>query len=221
PEPFDVAGYRASLPTPEENEAGQMVRGVWGRVESVMRDMHNSNDKRQRLFSEMDKVLHDGWPEGKKELGEWMDKQFAENWLQPLAPLPDLPTGMVVDPRLLTERELIKEQGKWGQAPGFCMVLAVRGLQQQAGGDPAVFVEHLRIALALSRNLQHHTPSGIALFVSRAMESIWPDAVDLWLRKLRWRPDLLRRTLQALIDHEASLPDQREPEKVDYLIARN
>jgi hypothetical protein len=221
PEPFDVAGYRASLPTPEENEAGKLIRGVWGRVEAVMRDLNNSRDPKPRLFPEVDKVLNDGWPEEKKELGEWMDKTFAENWLQPLAPLPDLPTGVVVDPRFMTERELSKEQGKWGQAAGFCTVLAARGLQQQARGDPAVFVEHLRIALALSRNLQHHAPSLIVLFQGRAMERFWPAAVDQWLKKLRGRPDLLRRALQALIDHEAKLPDEREPEKADYLIARN
>jgi hypothetical protein len=221
PEPFDVAGYRASLPTPEENEAGKLIRGVWGRAESVMRDMNNSRDPKPRLFPDVDKVLNDGWPEGKNELGEWIDKAFAENWLQPLAPLPELPTGVVVDPRFMTERDLSKEQGKWGQAPGFCTVLAARGLQQQARGDPAVFVEHLRIALALSRNLQHHAPSLIVFFEGRAMERFWPAAVDQWLKKLRGRPDLLKRALQALIDHEAKLPDEREPEKADYVIAWN
>jgi hypothetical protein len=222
PEPFDVAGYKASLPTPEENEAGQLIRSVWGRVESVMRDLNSSRDKKQPLNTQLlNTVLDDGWPAGNSEWSEWMDKTFAENWLQPLAPLPDLPTGMVVDPRFLTERELPKEQMKWGQAPGFGMVLAARGLQQQAGGDPAVFVEHLRIALALSRNLQHHAPSQIVFFEGRAMERIWPAAVDLWLKNLRGRPDLLRLALQTLIDHESRLPDEREPEKVDYLIARN
>ncbi len=221
PEPFDVAGYKASLPAPEENEAGQLIRGVWGRVESLMRDMNHSREPKARSFPEVDKVLHDGWPEGKSELGEWMDKTFAENWLQRLAPLPELPTGVVVDPRFMTERELSKDQGKWSQAPGFCTVLAARGLQQQVRGDPAVFVEHLRIALALSRNLQHHAPSPIFFFAGRNMESTWPAAVDQWLKRLRGRPDLLKRALQALIDHEAKLPDEREPEKADYLIARN
>ena len=222
PEPFDVAAYRASLPPPEENEAGQLIRGVWRRVESVMSDLNNPRDKKEPLkFGFLNKVLDDGWPEGKSEWSEWMDKTFAENWLQPLAPLPDLPTGMVVDPRFLTERDLFKEQIKWGQARDFGMVLAARGLQQEARGDPSVFVEHLRIALALSRNLQHHAPSPIFFFAGRNMESTWPAAVDQWLKKLRGRPDLLKRTLQALIDHEAKFPDEREPEKVDYLIARN
>lgn len=221
PEPFDVAGYKASLPPPEENEAGQLIRGVWGRVGSVISDMNVAPDKRQWVFSELNKVLNDGWPEGKSRLGEWLDKAFAENWLKPLASLPDLPTGMVVDPRFMTERELSKEQIKWGQAPGFGMVLAARGLQQEARGDPSVFVEHLRIALALSRNLQHHSPSLISFFAGRNMESDWPAVVDQWLKKLRGRPDLLRRTLQALIDHEARLPDEREPEKADYLSAQN
>jgi hypothetical protein len=221
PEPFDVAAYKASLPTPEENEAGQLIRSVLSRVESVMRDMNSPRDKKGPLFPELDKVVHDGWPEGESALGDWMDKTFAENWLQPLAPLPDLPTGMVVDPRFLTQREFFREQMKWDQAPAFGMVLAARGLQQEARGDPSVFVEHLRIALALSRNLQHHSSSPRFFFAGRNMGSTWPAAVTPWLKKLRGRPDLLRLALQALIDHESKLPDEREPEKVDYLVTRN
>lgn len=219
PEPFDVAAYKASLPPLEENEAGQLIRGAWGGIESVLVDMSNQHTKKKTLIQQCSEIVNDGWPAGKSQLGEWMDKAFADDWLQPLAPLPDLPLGMVPDARLLTQSS--RELNKWHSASNLSKVLAARGLQQQAHGDPAVFVEHMQIALALSRNLQHHAPSRIAVIDGRATTNIWPAAVDAWLKKLRERPNLLRRALQALIDHEAKLPDEREAEKADYLIARN
>lgn len=220
PEPFDVAAYKASLPTMEENEAGQLIRGSWGRVEAVMRDMNQeSRAPKKSLHQQCMEVAGKGWRDDKAELGKWLDKTFAENWLQQLAPLPDLPLGMVVNPGLLTQRD--KELSRWHPASTLSMVLVARGLQQQARGDPAAFEEDMRIALALSRNLQHHAPPNIALFVGRNMARPWPAAVDLWLKELRGRPDLLKRALETFLDHEAKVPDEDEPRRADYLIAQN
>lgn len=223
PDPFNVAEYTASLPAADENKAGQLIRGVWGKVESVMNARHDPRTNKM-LCTEWNDVLTEGWPKGESALGEWMDNIFAEDWLQPLASLPDLPLGMVVDPHLLTLRDLNRgDARKWGYAGEFSSLLAARGLQQQARGDPAVFVEHLRIALALSRNFRHHAPlDGIGtFFTGLAVERVWPSALDLWLKKLRGRPDLLQRTLQTLLDHEAQFPDEEESFRAMYLIFRN
>jgi hypothetical protein len=221
PEPFDVAAYTASIPTADENEAGQLIRSFWGKVDPVMSELRKSLGKKQPLSHELSNVLSDGWPDRPSELGDWMDKVFAEDWLQPLTALPDLPPGTVVDPRLLTLRDLDGENfRKWNSAGSLSMLLAARGLQQQARGDPAVFVQHLRIALALSRTLRHHMP--ILMFhIDDGVATLWPKAVDLWLRKLRGRPDLLRRALQTLLDYEAQLPDDEGPFRATYLVVRN
>ncbi|HTU20261.1 MAG TPA: ABC transporter permease [Gemmataceae bacterium] len=218
PEPFDVAAYKASLLFLEENQAGQRIRGAWGRVDTVLQDMSSQKTKKP-LIQQCFVVLNDGWPDGPSELGEWLDKTFADNWLQPLALLPDLPLGMVVDPRLLTEGS--SELNKWSAANLLSDLLAARGLQQQARGDPEVFVGHMRIALALSRNLQHNSPSSGPLWKGREVARSWPAAVDTWLKKLHGRSDLLQRALQVLMDHEAQLPDSDEPFQADYLLSRN
>jgi len=188
-----------------------------------MKELHQPRGKKQSLLHECNLVLSNGWPDGPSELGEWMDNVFAENWLQPLVPLPELPLGILADPHLLTLRDL--ERGdfdKWNDAGGLSSLLAARGLQQQARGDPAVFVEHMRIALALSRNLRHHSPTHRVTFsAARSAAMVWPTAVDRWLKKLRGRPDLLRRALQTLIDHETKLPDEEEFFRATYLVARN
>jgi hypothetical protein len=219
PEPFDVEAYKASLPPFEKNAAGQAIRGAWSRVEAVTRDMGTFGQSiKKSLYQQSEEVLKNGWPDGKLELGEWLDKTFAEDWLKPLVPLPDLPLGMVADPRLLDEDS--KEIVKWFNANELSKILAVRGLQQQARGDPAVFVEYMRIALALSRNLQHYAPFIVA-DTGRAAANVWPEAVDQWLRKLHGRPDLLARALQILADHEQQQPGEEEQFRADYLIARN
>lgn len=221
-EPFDVAAYKASLPTMDENKAGQLIRRFWGQVETAMNAMRDPRTNKP-LFPDWNKVVEDGWPAGKSELGEWMDKTFADDWLGPLAPLPDLPLGMVTDPHLLTLDDLTKSKDlpKWRHANDFSALLAVRGLQQQARGDPAVFVEHMRIALALSRNLQHHSPAFATIFMGRMTAKEWMTAVDSWLKKLRGRPELLRRALQTLIDQEAQQPAEEEEFRAMYLILRN
>ncbi len=225
PEPFDVAAYMASIPTTDENKAGQLIRHVWGHVETMMQNFYRTQDNmspRLLLDHQLNQVWKNGWPEGKVELGDWMDREFAQDWFQELVPLPDLPLGVVIDPHLLTLRDLNRREfSKWGYANGFSALLAARGLQQQARGDPAVFVEHMRIALALSCNLRHHSPPLGSFFSGQSVARIWPTAVDLWLKKLRGRPDLLRRALQTLIDHEAKLPDEQEQFRADYLIFRN
>jgi hypothetical protein len=221
PEPFDVAAYKATVPMVDENKAGQLIRSVWGKVESAMNAMHDPRT-RKPLFPDWDKVLEDGWPEGRSELGDWMDREFAQDWLQELVTLPDLPLGILIDPQLLTLRDLNKVDSRnWSFAGGFSALLAARGLQQQARGDPAVFVEHMRIALALSRNLEHHSSPSGTFFLGLHVARVWPAAVDLWLKKQRGRPDLLRRALQTLLDHEAKLPDEQEQFRADYLIIRN
>jgi hypothetical protein len=218
PEPFDVAAYKASLPKLEDDKAGQLIRGVSSHVESTIRTMHSPRDNMQPLNSELYKVLNEGWPEGNSDLGEWLDKTFAEDWVKELSPLPELPTGMVANPSLLTKHS--REHHRWDWALNFSAILLARGWQQQGRGDPSVFVDHLGIGLALSRNFQHHMSSSNSIGGEFAA-TLWQSAVDLWLKRLKGRPDLLKRALQILIDHEAKLPDGNEPEKVDYLIDLN
>jgi hypothetical protein len=98
--------------------------------------------------------------------------------------------------------------------------LAARGLQLQARGEPGAFVDNLHIGLALARNLQNHTPPDI-FHAGRAAERAWRDALDHWLEKLKGHPELLKRVLAILREHEAALPDEADPVKAEYLVHLN
>src|SRR5262249_34678710 len=111
PEPFNVAEYTASLPKMEDKDAGQLIRSTSSRIESMIRDINASMYKKDPSGQMIQMVLNDGWPEGKSELSEVLDKAFADDWLRELSPLPDLPTGMPADPHLLTLHS--RELSRW------------------------------------------------------------------------------------------------------------
>jgi hypothetical protein len=101
-------------------------------------------------------------------------------------------------------------------------LFAARGLQlQKIKDNPAVFVDHLAISLAIVRNLQNHNPSLSALYAEN-IESRQIDALTRWLEQLDGWPDLLARAAQALHQHRVWLPaDYHDQQLADYLIGLN
>ncbi len=162
-------------------------------------------------------TLERGWPKGKPELSAWLDAMCQDNWMAELTAVPDLPLGVLDDPRRLTMNSRLD---KLQPARLLALVLMVRGLQQQAAGHDEVFADNLRIGLAVSRNLQHDSPL-LTTLVGRAMESVCLSGLERWLEKLRGHPQLLKRVLRTLLRHEAELPDELQPLQAEYLSALN
>ena len=232
PQPFDVRAFAASVPTPENNTAGQRIRTAWTSVDTLVRLLGNRSQRplfpggqpggNDLLFQvQVFEAAERGWPAGKPELGEWLDREFGpdyrDRWYTPLAQAADMPLGAVVDVRNLN----ISDRGyHWSHALQLSHILAARGLQQQARGDSRTFVDNLRIGLALVRNLQHFAPPDIAR-CGTAAEVIWPIALDRWLEKekLQDHPELLRQVLAILTRHEAETPDPEESVRAGYLVA--
>lgn len=242
PDAFNMPAFVASLPSPEENKAGQDIRGAWGEVETMVKSLASTTSpkplfpdpaamngppavgkqKGEPLQNQIGQVADRGWPDGPSVLGDWLDRTFRgkPEWLARLADAADQPLGMVEDPRLLTI--LDNFMSKWPMASEVYSVLAARGLQQQTRGDHRSFVDHLRIGLALSRNLQHHAPQ-IPVFSGIRAEATWLPALDRWLEKLSGdgQAELLARVRRILAHHDAELPDLSETIKAEYLIALN
>jgi hypothetical protein len=98
-------------------------------------------------------------------------------------------------------------------------LLIARGLQQQHNGDPAAFIEKLRVGLALNRNMRQRTTQ-LSLQVATTVERQSVSGVERWLERLNGRPDLLRRALKTLVDHaEAPPTDWAEIHKAEYAVA--
>jgi hypothetical protein len=235
PEPAGLAEFVADLPTPENNTAGLACRAACARIGSVTEEATRRADPPHRRANDLpgmpgnhteparfvfinraSDVPQHGW-RNDAELGAWLELVFKDPWHRELASIADLPPGVIDDPRRMT---ITSKGTNFTEARVLTTLLAARGLQLQAHGDSKPFVDHLRIGLALARNLEHHAPI-IANLVGRAAESTWPPAVERWLEKLDGRPDLLRRALEALVAHEANLPDDADLVRAEYLIARN
>jgi len=231
PDTFDMPAFEASIPPPERNQAGLAIRGAWSEVDHLTYALgksasekplfanDNTNGKATLLSTQVSRVSQRGWPAGPSELGDWLDATFQEKWFQQLAEAADHPLGVVENPKQLQISRHM-HLNNWGRAATLCEVLAARGLQQQARGNDKTFVNHLRIGLALSRNLQHLSPAFVARN-GRQAERVWMPALDRWLEKLKGHPELLKETLAILVRHEAELPDEADAVKAGYLMALN
>jgi hypothetical protein len=231
PDPFDVRAFAASIPPPEENTAGLKIRSAWSTVTTLTNALPARRSIRPlfpvpqpidadlKFDSQGQQVLRRGWPAGESELGHWLDQIFAppfrDTWYKPLDEAADLPLGVVEDPR---QTGIHIPRDRWTNAPLLNDILAVRGLQMQARGQPRVFVDHLRIGLALARHLQHLAPPHVA-HLGRQAEHTWIPALDRWLEKLAGHPELLKEALAILTRHEAESPDPQEAAHAGYYIA--
>jgi hypothetical protein len=224
PDAIDVETFRASLPSPEENAGGLLTRSALLRLSAIQQTFVSTGDTdRPRLpflgQAQVDRenfffylaharyAAEHGWKDSAPRVGAWLDLMFGDSWARDLAEAADHPTGIVLDPRELNASAvpLINE------ARNVPVLLVARGLQRQAGGDPAAFVEHLRVGLALARNLRHRTIT-FSAYVSRGVETEMLRGAELWLQRLDGRPDLLRRALEVLRHHEGE--SQTDPDEI-------
>jgi hypothetical protein len=233
PMSFDLPAFRASIPTPEENDGGRAVREAWSYAGTLTRELATARGRpafpdlpqEDMLYSQLQHVLQRGWPAEPCDLGLWLDRRFegkdADRALCSLSCAAEYPVGVVeYDKDMTFDANL----DKWRQATAFNKVLIARGLQLQARGDHEAFVDYLRMGLAVSRNLQHFAPPIIA-HIGRMVEADWLPALDLWLRRLEGPAEevaeQLKRVQQILRQHEDELPDESEIRKRAQLIAVN
>src|SRR5262249_3850575 len=82
-EPFDVKGFIAGLPTPEQNVAGQLLRAAFGvlaehkiKVETKLGPYQGEG-----YWFVRDKIFDQGWPKKDQEIGRWLDQIFQGDWV--------------------------------------------------------------------------------------------------------------------------------------------
>jgi hypothetical protein len=226
PDAFNLPEFAASIPTMDQNKnrAGMEMHAAWHEVELMTHELFFRNEPiRRPLFAnsnsfqmEMSNVCSEGWPDRPSDLGDRLDAWFQKEWYGHLAKVADLPLGVADDPRLLS---MNGRRGRWELLTYLNEVLAVRGLQMQARGDHRVFVDNLRISLALSRNVQNHAPPHLVR-AGRQAELACVQFLDRWLEKLPGHPELLERVRDILLEHEALLPSELDVLRTAYLIAQ-
>ncbi len=227
PDAVDVAAFRASLPAPEANVAGRLTASALRRLAEIERAFVDEFADRllpslpepgrrpaARLSAEdafrarVSAVAAHEWSKGDRRLKDWLDRVLADGWAGQLAEAAGHPTGVAFDPR---EATLFDSPRQAEAARTAASLLVARGLERQARGEPAVFVDDLRTGLALARNLRHKTLKR-SVDAGRAAETIMLEGVERWLRRLDGRPDLLGRALDVLARHERE--PQTDPDEV-------
>jgi hypothetical protein len=234
PEPFDMDAFTANVPSlaPETNPAGMKIRGTWFQVQQVTQDLYNELKSevkivgpnapapRNSLHLQLETALSNGWTRGSPELEDWLNRQFQNDWYHQLSEVADMPVGAVEDAKILTTNTVL--QHRWHVLHDVIGILAARGLQRQAHGDPQTFVDNLRVGLALSRNFRNRTPPSVALIGRNAETRFLGSAFDLWLRNLgKMDSQVLERLGEVLREHERLRPDDADVFKVQYLLAQN
>jgi hypothetical protein len=229
PDAIDAEEIRAGFPKPEDNESGRTTLAALRQLADVERTVRE-NEVRERtvvvqqvpaparppalppsfesLLGRAEKVASRGWGAGDARLGNWLDGMLAGKWANELARADDGHTGITIDARNVNDTIALPELATSRKA---ALLLVAAGLRRQADDQPEWFLDYLSHGLALSRNLRHRTLA-VSVLAGARVEGTMLRGVELWLEELNGRPDLLRRALTILRDHEAA--PQTDPELV-------
>jgi hypothetical protein len=236
----DLAAFQSSIPTPEENTSGRLTAVALNRLLDLRRTAATAEaipqprdqvpgarpEQARTTFSgfsaQSNEVARRGWAAGDAALASWLDRMFNDQWVVSLSRAADKPPGVVIDARKVSN-------GLFGGSPlpelneaqFACDLLVARGFQQQAEGHPEVYLDSLRVGLALARNLRNRTIIISVLHAAR-LEELLVRSVEIWLRNLDGRTDLLHRALKILQEYAAAPgDDQNEARKAQRLVVEN
>jgi len=239
-EPFDVRAFAASLPTPEQNETGRLIRRAAESLEHYEKEVSAKlklpspqvqdqprapddaalgppTEPPPSYMEQNQDVMEKGWPKDRPDLRRWLDRMFEGEWAADYRKAAQLPLGMVMDLRTATLGTEIDYVQKCRQTADL---FTARALQLQAQGNPQAALEHLGVVLSLSRQLRHKAPS-LPYLVGIAVQRTALFGFASWVRELGPRPAHLRAALTVLNGHEAQLPPFADYVKANYLLVQN
>jgi hypothetical protein len=220
-EPFDVKAYLAGLPSPENNEAGPLIRNAFKAMKEHKEKVEEKLKPPARFASErygfrhlLGEIFEKGWPQKDQEISPWLDQIFQGDWVKMARKAAQLPLGMVVDPRQAN----VWSAGYHNDCETMSRLLAIRALQLQAKGESAKALDLLNTALGLSRQMRNHTGNYLygSYFESAALVGLHD-----WLEKVGPNKKLLQKALTMLQNHAAKSPDPADTIKAEYLAALN
>jgi hypothetical protein len=165
-------------------------------------DLQVNRNFRERSAPYLDRVrgvLELGWPADRPDLDAWADRVFQSGWDQSIFDAARKPTGVLEDPNEMSWDTRLRNVETLRE---FGPLFLARGLQLQARGNPEPFAESFIAWLAAVRTTRNNTLS-IVWLIGRGMETFAYEGLDRWLERLAGRPDLLRRVLTAVREHDA------------------
>jgi hypothetical protein len=239
-EPFDLEAYRASLPKPDENRAGELINRACRSVVEVEKEAGKAigfparrvppkrldgggqeippQPDRFTYMIYVENAVHVGLPAEVPEFERWLDRVFAGEWFQQVSESARLPLGVVASPQQVYSSGSFQIAELGTGLHDIRGLLFCRTLQLQQRGDQAGALDQIGLMLALSRHVRHHA-IWFMMFHGIQLERDALAALEGWLRG---GPDaaLVRKALAKLQAHERAVPPVTEAIQAEYLHAR-
>jgi hypothetical protein len=219
-EPFDVAAFRASRPSPAQNEAGDRILRAMQALSTHRKEVGPfqasgaaSQDPPGRIER---RILRLGWKAAPspREFGGWLDRMFQGkgNWKDELKKGVACPLGMIQDPFQSTRSQLNVAQ----ECREAMTLYRLRAIQLQATGHDREALHALQVLLGLSRHLRSKAVTEYFLMGLTVEEEALRGLED-WARNGDSSPERLRHVLEAVAAHEGDLPPVDEVLKAHYV----
>jgi ABC-type transport system involved in cytochrome c biogenesis permease component len=237
-EPFDVKSYESTFPTFDQNQAGRLISSAMNSLKSsnsfgpgfsdkfrwteVQTHTNNQGEPElEQLRSLMRQILETptrdiDWKKEQNKLKPLFDSLFGGEWYQELKKLPDVPVGMVYDPR---RWQLGHEHKINNEALSVVRLFAWRAAQLEAEGDPAAALEQIRIQLALARNLKNHAVWQ-EYWMANIAEEVAFQTLGHWLEDVGPNAPLLEKALDVLNRHSEQNPSFQDHLMASYVAHR-
>jgi hypothetical protein len=203
-DPFDVAAFEASFPTPEENKAGRALERVLAKVPERFLP-HELWTRAYQAFQE------NRWPRDDAELNAKLDAYAAEPWFSELRAALTLPLGVIDAGPLSSDSSHIPAQTA-------STIVRARALQLMARGKPEDALELLSDNLALSRQVRNKAPR-LGLAIGLSIEGSTIGCIPAWALSAVSQPDLLKRAISIVRAHDEAVPPLSDTIKRDYMQA--
>jgi ABC-type transport system involved in multi-copper enzyme maturation permease subunit len=220
--PFDVAAFEASLPTPEQNQAGRKLTELFRRVREEIVDkpaaaVHSADGSLVPRWDlrAAEVVASAVWPADDVELNRKLDEFAAGRWLDELRAATALPLGRI---EFSAGQSDVEDSKRVYAATTLGRVLAARARQLAARGDSEGSLNALFLALDLGRHLQSKASRDVYIngcWVERLALSV----IEPFAESAMTKPELLASALNRLLLHNRAVPPFTETLKLDYLAA--
>ncbi|HMF13623.1 MAG TPA: hypothetical protein VKE94_14995, partial [Gemmataceae bacterium] len=234
-EPLDAEAFVKSMPTIDTSEAGTRMRTAgqefkerFGYTSQLPRQIlvqgPVSQESTTPYVDTLARAFKNGWPREDQELDNWLDEVFTriqgkeKSWAELYAEAAAMPLGVVDEP-LTSPREAPMAR----RALDAGTFLEARAMQLQARHMDEAALDQIGLILALSRQLRNYAMTRSYSY-GRQLEAKGMDALDRWLAERR-SPELLRRALATLEEHEGQIPPvalsvKSEHARMNYLLER-
>ncbi len=224
-EPEAVQELIATMPPPEQDEAGPLIRRAGAEFVELTRKADAdfappgaaaAPEDQRNSWAMLNDVLDEGWKDNPR-LARWLDQVCAGSWFKDVHRAARLPLGMIQDPRLLDMMGACRDEF---HCATMGTVLGARAAQQAALGKSRETLELIETAFGFSCQMRNHAPAQ-TFYSGRQLEYAALAVQARWLAQADRDREQLRAALRLLQRQEERRPGDWQVLAANYLACRN